>query len=389
MSKWNGGCRARLFPMPTDEDAADLLVIGAGPAGCATALAARGRGVTRVVMVDRPRLAPVVFGEQATPDVGPLLARLGLDPDLSRRGHSRCYGTLSHWGDGPPIVDHFLRRGWDHGWHLDRGTFDDWLRSETVRRGVRLIRPGALRGLARDTEGWRVWIGGYGEARARVLVDAGGRRAPLATRLGARRHRLDGLVALAVVLERTKGAGLVGLSLVEACPDGWWYAAPLPDGRAVLMLMTDNDIAAARGFRDPENFVREWRQTEAMARLIPARAVAAVATRPAASGFIDHAVGYGWIAVGDALSVLDPLASAGIAGALGDGLAAAKVVVASLGGHCSAEAARAYGHRANAALQRYLEERRRHYVGERRWPESAFWTRRAAPVQPVAATGSR
>ncbi|WP_206286128.1 hypothetical protein, partial [Pseudomonas viridiflava] len=34
-------------------------------------------------------------------------------------------------------------------------------------------------------------------------------------------------------------------SLVEAIPAGWWYSAPLPDGRMVAVLMTDADLLQA------------------------------------------------------------------------------------------------------------------------------------------------
>ena len=37
-----------------------------------------------------------------------------------------------------------------------------------------------------------------------------------------------------------------GLTVVEAVEDGWWYTAPLPDGRRVLAFFTDADLPAAR-----------------------------------------------------------------------------------------------------------------------------------------------
>ncbi|WP_247892025.1 FAD-dependent oxidoreductase [Azospirillum argentinense] len=91
---------------PPGTDAADVLIVGAGPAGSATALALRAAGVPRVVLVDRaahgsPERAALRVGESATPNVGPLLARLGLPDDLGRLGHRPYHGNLSLWsGDG-------------------------------------------------------------------------------------------------------------------------------------------------------------------------------------------------------------------------------------------------------------------------------------------------
>jgi flavin-dependent dehydrogenase len=371
--------------MLRDEPPADVLILGAGPAGCAAALALLAHGVRKIVLVDRPLALPFAVGEGATPDIGRHLARLGVEADLCRFGHRAHFGHLSRWGEGPPILDHFLRRGWDHGWHLDRAAFDAWLRREATARGARLLRPATLAGIVRCADGWRVAVKDYGQVAARVVVDAAGRRAPLATRLGATRRRLDASVALAVRTAGKPSERLAGLSVVEACRDGWWYAAPLPGGDAVVMLVTDRDIAAQRRYHDPEAFAPAWQRTDEVARLVaPPAQPFKVAAFPAFSGFVSRAAGPGWIAVGDALLTLDPLTSAGIAGAFADALAAAPVILAALGGENVADAATAYGRAADAALKRYLSERRQRYNAERRWPQSPFWAKRQGLPLPAA-----
>lgn len=366
--------------MARGELAADVLILGAGPAGCATALALLAGGVGRVLLADRPLAAPFAIGESATPDVAPLLARLGLESDLCRLGHRTYYGNLAQWGDGPPSVDHFLGRGWDHGWHLDRGAFDCWLRGEAAARGARLLRPASLTGIWPCESGWKVMLHGSDPIFARVVVDAAGRRAPLAARLGARRYRLDAMVALAVRSQTLVSDSLAGLSVIEAFCGGWWYAAPLPGGGALVMLVTDRDIMARHQFRDPEMFAQAWRRTDRLARLMPPpRPPFPIAIFPAFSGFVDRAVGPGWIAVGDALISFDPLTSSGIAGALGDALSAAPVIVAELGSGNAEKDARTYARAADATLKRYLRERSLRYGAVRHWPHSPFWSRRVSP----------
>ncbi len=363
--------------MAKGELAVDVLILGAGPAGCATALGLLSAGIGKVLLVDRPLALPFHIGESATPDVGRLMARLGVETDLCRLGHRAAYGNLSRWGEGPPILDHFLSRGWDHGWHLDRAAFDSWLRAAATGRGARLLRPATLTSILPYAKGWRVTLNRSGHILARVVVDAAGRRAPLASRLGARRHRIDSLIALAVRSEAKTCDRLAGLSVVEAFRDGWWYAAPLPGGGAIVTLMTDRDIAVARKFRNPEIFAQAWRQTEELALLVlPPRDPPAVTIFPAFSGFIDRAAGPGWIAVGDALLAFDPLTSSGIAGALSDALSAVPVIVEELDTGKADDAARTYSRAADATLKRYLRERQNRYHAERRWSEAPFWARR-------------
>ena len=359
--------------------ALEVLVCGAGPAGCATALALRGDGVERIGMVDWPLQRPWAVGESATPDVGPMLARLGL-PD-AMRAHAPYQGNLSLWG-GRRAVDDFLHRGRGHGWHLDREAFDAMLREAVAARGVELVRPARIEQLAWEGGGWSLRLSDGSERRARVLVDATGRRAELATRLGARRHRVDALVALGVVTAQAPGGTLAGLSLVEPFEYGWWYAAPQRDRRAVVCLMTDRELAREADYRDERRFLQAWRDTRELARRLPPPAAGVeIASFPAHCACLDRAAGMGWLAVGDALMSFDPLSSSGICGALSDGLAAADALLPWLAdAHGMANAARSWARRADASWRRFLEQRRQHYASEGRWPDSPFWRARREPA---------
>ena len=355
----------------------DVLICGAGPAGCATALALRQSGVGHVGLVDWPLERLWSIGESATPDVGPMLARLGL-PD-AMHAHAPYQGNLSLWGNRREIDD-FLHRGRGNGWHLDREAFDTMLREAAVARGVHLVRPAKIDQLAWEGRGWALRLSDNSEWRARILVDATGRRAELATRLGATRQRIDALVALGTVVPRPKGGGLAGLSLLEPFAFGWWYAAPLPDARAVVCLMTDRDLARQNDLRDSHRFRQVWCDTEELARRLPPPIEAPrIASFPAHSACLDRAAGPGWMAVGDALMAFDPLTSSGISGALADGLAAADTLVGWLAGQPMAPSGQAWARRADTSWRRYLDQRRKHYSAEQRWPDSPFWSARKDP----------
>lgn len=376
MSRSSAFCRGRV--RVADEARFDVLILGAGPAGCATALALLGRGIARVLVVDRAPPPLFIPGESATPDVAAVLRLLGLDLDPARVGARPYYGNVAAWG-GPPALSLFGRRG--QGWHLDRPAFERWLRAEMQAHGAVLACPARLSAIQRRADGWDVAVEGYGAVRARAVIDAGGRRAPLAKRLGAARRTLDRLVALAA---RAKaGGGSEGYSMIESFAAGWWYAAPLPSGEAIVMLMSDRDLAAS--FRAPRAFARAWHDTTELVRRVAAVPDDAMPRSFAAHGaFLEPAAGERWIAVGDALMAFDPLTSSGISGALYDGIAASAAIARMLSGEA---AAAAYCARARRTRARYLAGHAAYYAMETRWPSSPFWVRRAGA--PRSVSGSR
>src|SRR5262249_7288386 len=75
--------------------------------------------------------------------------------------------------------------------------------------------------------------------RGRWLVDATGRKAFLARKLGCRAKVVDRLIGATAVLPRSETAQW---TLIEAVENGWWYSAPLPGARTVFAYMTDSDL---------------------------------------------------------------------------------------------------------------------------------------------------
>jgi len=130
----------------------------------------------------------------------------------------------------------------------------------------------------------------------------------------------------------------------------------------------------------PNGFRRAWVATSELGRSVrPPCNGARPTVFAAGTQFLDHAVGVGWLALGDALMAFDPLSAAGITGALEDAIAAADMIARLLRQPSRGEAddlRAAYAARADAMLRRYLSERRAIYRREGRWAQSAFWQRR-------------
>ncbi len=362
---------------------ADVLILGAGPAGAALALALKRAGVADVVIVDHAAARPARIGEAAAPGLARLLRRLGLDDRLKLQGHVACHGNRSLWGGGQPSVADFMTRAQGPGWHLDRLAFDKWLLGEACKSGAGFLSPARLEEASWRGDRWQARLSDRDETalwESRWIVDATGRPAAFARRHGARLRRLDRLIALAVLAEPGERA-FEAYSQIESCEHGWWYAARLPGGKTLVSLMTDSDISRGRELFSAGGFVRAWRATKSVARF--AEPVLATPNAYAATTqFIDQAIGPGWLALGDALMAFDPLSASGITGAIEDAIAAADLLAHLLERPLSndAQALRhTYGERADADIKRFMKEQRAIYGMERRWPESPFWRRRAAP----------
>src|SRR5258708_21572693 len=87
----------------------DVLIAGAGPAGCATALSlATFAPELRVALVDASRSGESRIGETVPPQINPLLAHLGVWDDFAGGGHCPSFRPLAAWGDAPLAGDEFL-----------------------------------------------------------------------------------------------------------------------------------------------------------------------------------------------------------------------------------------------------------------------------------------
>ncbi|MFB9243096.1 NAD(P)/FAD-dependent oxidoreductase [Massilia antarctica] len=354
---------------------ADVAVIGAGPAGAAVALSLARAG-HRVLLAEcdsGPRLA---VGESVGPGIRVALERLGVFDAFLADGHLESLGNMSAWGAPEAAGRDFLFSPYGNGWHLERGRFDATLRRQAQLCGAMLHGGTRLEQLARVAGGWRLRLAGPNgplDWHTRFVVDATGRRAAVARRCGSARRPLDHLVG--VVTYHGAGNKVPCHTLIEAERDGWWYSAPLPQGRLVLVYMTEAGRQRRRTLAGPP---RPDSAPLTHARLVRhgGQAEAAAAIVPAYSACLAQAAGADWLAVGDAAASVDPLSSQGIMSALDQALAAAGALAAALGGDPGAMPA--YADRIGSMYADYLVQRAHYYRRERRWPDSDFWRQRWA-----------
>jgi flavin-dependent dehydrogenase len=165
---------------------------------------------------------------------------------------------------------------------------------------------------------------------------------------------------------------------VVSAPYGWWYASPLPDDRVLVCLMSDGDIIRSLDVHRLAGWIALLETSGLLGdRFVPSGDLGRVQVLPCETSILDRVTGDGWIAVGDAACVFDPLASAGVMKALYTARIASDHICEYLR-NGSVAGLDWYGGQVARDFQRYLMGRRLQYRVERRWQDRPFWLRRCA-----------
>lgn len=342
----------------------DIAVVGSGPAGAVTALLLARTG-RKVVMIDRERNNPRKIGESLPAAARPLLKHLNLLPLIESGVHKPSFGNRSAWGSDKMDYVDFINDPNGLGWHLDRARFDQDLILMARNAGVELLH-GHVQEVMDDGGHWRM-EGANFETSSQWLIDATGRRAHIAAKLGVHRLRDCDLTA-AYGWFKPLDQNDDPRTLVESAADGWWYSARLPDGSLVAAFHTDHKTASviARSPAMWTKLITGTRHTREV--LAGALNLGTLQFHEACGARLSRFGGKNWLATGDAALSFDPLSSQGIFNALYTGMKAAIAV--------DTGDVAAYSDRLNQIRTMYLNKTQMYYAGEQRFTDRPFWRKR-------------
>ncbi len=355
----------------------DILIIGNGPAGLASAITLRQQGAS-VMVVHRPADSNKFrAGESLAASARISLAELEVWEEFLNDGHEPCYGNASCWGDDRLYFNDFIQSPSGQGWYVDRPAFESMLTRKATSLGVSFYETDRSFRLYREDNGWK-YAGDHLEISPTMVIDASGRNRWLSRQLGIRRIRRDEQVAVISILAATDPLNN-RQSLIEAVSDGWWYVSDIGEGKIARIFFTDPDLHDRNSWLDPLYWENKSLQTKFIRHRVPVnryKEILPLQFTSAGSHHLEHYTGEGWLAAGDAACSLDPLSSHGIAFALRSGIDAALAAKEQLTG--ISPAGNGYHEKIELAFRLYNEQRTAFYQKETRWKNEPFWKRRHA-----------
>lgn len=303
---------------------AEVIVVGAGPAGATAAASLAARGV-RVILVDRavfPRGKPC--GDYCNPGAVNLLETMGLLPDLAGGGAGFVDGMTVAAQDGATFTAPFPT---GRGMLLRRERLDAILLRRAERAGVALVEDYRVDAVAVDGGvEVRDQRAGRRPLRGTLLIAADGMRSTIARRLGLLRHPPDGRFTVGAYFSGAGGPPGGELHLGKGFYGG---VAQFGDGAANVCLALPRALLRGRSAQGAfeaavqrlpalRDRVAGWRREGAFRVTGPV----GFAARPVAAART--------LLAGDAAGQVEPLTGQGVAFALRSGLLAAGDAAAAL-----------------------------------------------------------
>jgi flavin-dependent dehydrogenase len=327
---------------------ADVIVVGGGPAGSTLGgLLARDGVSTLLIEKDiHPRQH---VGEPLAPSTTSVLDRLGVRDKLDDAGFVHKPGT--GWNaPGSQLWMFAEMRLFDvpgegssrsHTYNLERGELDSILLRHAHELGAKVLQgvkarhvifeDGRAVGIrAHVSDGWQR------DLFAKVVVDGSGRRSLLADQLRLKKEDpRPGRFCLSAWFEGVKAPperyeGFT-LSYLLGPSHGLAWQIPLRNGRTSIGVVVDAEDLDRSGEGPEELFssLVQWNATFSDA-MKDVRRVRPFRIGQGSSYAIDRYAGPGWLLVGDALRLVDPIFSSGVDLALFSALSAHGSIIETL-----------------------------------------------------------
>ena len=313
-----------LNPLPDP----DVIVIGGGPSGSATATMLAQKGL-KVELFERDHFPRFHIGESLIPHTYHVLNRLGMLPKMrgSHFTHKHSVQFVTEYGKlSEPFYFHDHEpEEWSQTWQVRRAEFDHMLLTNAREHGV-TIHEGArvLEVLFEGTRavGIRVKPEGQPEriVKAKVVVDASGQSSLIIDKLNLREW--DPELKKAALWTYWKGAYRdtgkdAGATIVLQIKGklGWFWYIPLHDDVISVGVVASNEyLFQNRSTKDLEAlyFEEVERCPGLQPRLANATRCDIFRAQKEYSYRAKQAAGDGWVLVGDAFGFLDPLYSSGV-----------------------------------------------------------------------------
>lgn len=335
------------------ENHCDVIVIGGGPSGSATATLIAQHGY-RVTLFERDHFPRFHIGESLIPHTYQTMKRLGMIDKMKSSHFTKKFG-VQFINEHGKLSEPFRFEEYDphersQTWQVLRSEFDHMLLDNARQHGVTVHEGARVLDIVRDGDrvvGVRVKCEGEETktVRSRIVVDASGQSSLLIDRMNLRQW--DPELKKAAIwsyfrgAKREPGRDEGGTIVIQTQgKKGWFWYIPLHEDIVSVGVVADFDyLFKQRETKDArEIFYQEVERCPGLQpRIADSECIDQFRVMKEYSYKAAKAAGDGWVLVGDAFGFLDPLYSSGVLLALVSAEMAADTIAVALADNDTSE----------------------------------------------------
>jgi flavin-dependent dehydrogenase len=333
----------------------DVLIIGGGPAGSASAMFLVRQGIKPVIL-EAENFPRYHIGESMTGAGGKVLRDLDLAPEMYRRRYPtkqgvKVYGQSKRGTWFVPVTgrdENWRLFDWDT-WQVRRSNFDKMMLDEAIAGGATLLRGKALKPLIHDgsVRGAQIRMadGGVQNIEVELLLDCSGQATWLANQggvtgpkyLGAYDRQIAIFSQVASAIRDnggTRDTHKDNTLIFYQQKYHWAWFIPLDEEVVSVGVVIPAAYFLEKKESKRDFYLRELREIhpELSGRIPEIRLVEDVHVIPNYSFQVKAFCGKGFMCIGDSHRFIDPIFSFGLTVAMREAQFAAPVIHAYLGG---------------------------------------------------------
>lgn len=355
----------------------DILIIGAGMAGCTSALSLHRD--FNILLVDKGKSKLSNFTETLIASSKRIFKQLDMQHWLQTDDCLKTYrlsdASLSLWGNDSPTYTDSLRNPEGENLILNKTGFVDQLRAFTNQFPFPFLE-GMIDSLHFENGFWYVEIKtdqeGFHWYKVKQLIDASGRSGVLSRKLGIKKKIEDQLICISALINN-HSQDLLPKTFSDQ--NGWWFVCPLNPDRIQVSYYTDADLVSKSMTGKEEHFKLFLTEKMAEKEILQTGDLGYfefLGTQAANTSRLEQFCGIGWAAIGDAAMCFDPLSSQGSFKAMATAMQLSDLL--KTGGFVSIE--NEFSKQMEAIWLHYRKHQEYYYHFEHKRKENPFWNRR-------------
>lgn len=364
----------------------DILIIGAGIAGCISAMFLHPHYSVYVVDKENQPAFPcyeslVASSKRIFKELDILDEILSLDQSVI----SSSVGIKSYWATKSPQYTDSIKNPEGEGLLVHKLAFVEALRKITNKKGIS-INGSRILNVQSQPSGWKITMKDSESTReisAKYIIDASGRANFFRNKEQLTKENLDQLVCANAILQTD---ALQRVSIIYPNKTGWFYVSPMPNQQFYVSYYTDSDLWDKASLVGEEFVLQRLKDTPFLAEELGLSGMTHyrnVGIKAAHSSTLSHVVGENWLALGDAAMTLDPLSSAGSYNSMRSAAHLSKLLIdrnflKTASSHENQTFQQQVYDYYSKVWRQYTQEHLYYYSMEDRWNEQLFWARRSS-----------